>query len=314
MKLLFQKRNHCFPTPKVYGRLHRGAGRWVSDLFLKVEGSTGYSEIYRRKLRFFPRRLCQGLVLQGLLSGVSWGGGENAGRGQRASLHWVLYSTRENELRYRYTSLKPTPGFLPGESPWTEEPGGLKVHGVTKSQTRLSGWAHTQARIHPCNSQAGNIPGALLQSQSTEIHPAASTGPALDFPPEGPTWALTAAADPGEHCSTITRQTGADSKPSPGQENLASSRVESKEINIRTNEVFREEIMCGVGRRRGEVFYFLKKKEKKKRSQKVGKFQINHGFPTQTTTHSFFLATIINAVSLKAWLHSTAARPLSSFE
>ena len=54
MKLLFQKRNHCFPTPKVYGRLHRGAGRWVSDLFLKVEGSTGYSEIYRRKLRFFP--------------------------------------------------------------------------------------------------------------------------------------------------------------------------------------------------------------------------------------------------------------------
>ena len=30
---------------------------------------------------------------------------------------------------------KPTPVFLPGESAWTEEPGGL-VHGVTKSQTQ----------------------------------------------------------------------------------------------------------------------------------------------------------------------------------
>ena len=31
---------------------------------------------------------------------------------------------------------QPTPVFLPGESPWTEEPGGL--HGVAKSLTRLS--------------------------------------------------------------------------------------------------------------------------------------------------------------------------------
>lgn len=66
--------------------------------------------------------------------------------------------------------------------------------------------------------------------------------------------------------------------------------------------------MRSVGRRRGEVFFFFFKK------RKVGKFQINHGFPTQTTTHGFFLATIINAVRLKAWLHSTAARGLSSFE
>jgi len=29
---------------------------------------------------------------------------------------------------------QPTPIFLPGESPWTEEPGGT-VYGVTKSQT-----------------------------------------------------------------------------------------------------------------------------------------------------------------------------------
>ena len=33
---------------------------------------------------------------------------------------------------------QPTPVFSAGESPWTEEPGRLhKVHGVTKSQTRL---------------------------------------------------------------------------------------------------------------------------------------------------------------------------------
>ena len=31
---------------------------------------------------------------------------------------------------------QPTPVFLPGESPWTEEPGGPP--GVAKSQTRLS--------------------------------------------------------------------------------------------------------------------------------------------------------------------------------
>jgi len=30
---------------------------------------------------------------------------------------------------------QPTPLFLPGESPWTEEPGGGTVHGVAKSQT-----------------------------------------------------------------------------------------------------------------------------------------------------------------------------------
>ena len=30
--------------------------------------------------------------------------------------------------------------FLPGESPWTEEPGRLQSMGVTKSQTQLSEW------------------------------------------------------------------------------------------------------------------------------------------------------------------------------
>ena len=43
----------------------------------------------------------------------------------------------------------PTPVFLPGESPWTEGPGGLQVHGVTKSQTQLSNLACT-CRINVC--------------------------------------------------------------------------------------------------------------------------------------------------------------------
>ena len=35
---------------------------------------------------------------------------------------------------------QPTPVFLPGESPQTEEPGGLQSMGVTKSWTWLSNW------------------------------------------------------------------------------------------------------------------------------------------------------------------------------
>ena len=33
--------------------------------------------------------------------------------------------------------------ILAWEIPWTEEPSGVQVHGVTKSQTRLSKEAHT---------------------------------------------------------------------------------------------------------------------------------------------------------------------------
>ena len=33
---------------------------------------------------------------------------------------------------------QPTPVSLPGESPWTEEPGGATVHGIAKSRLRLS--------------------------------------------------------------------------------------------------------------------------------------------------------------------------------
>ena len=32
---------------------------------------------------------------------------------------------------------QPTPAFLPGESTWTEEPGGLQSHVVSKSETQL---------------------------------------------------------------------------------------------------------------------------------------------------------------------------------
>lgn len=70
--------------------------------------------------------------------------------------------------------------------------------------------------------------------------------------------------------------------------------MESNETNtIRTKEVFRKEIKCGEGRMRDRAF----------KKNKVGKFQMNHGFSMQTTTHGFFSATIVNAVGrLNAWL------------
>ena len=42
---------------------------------------------------------------------------------------------------------QPIPVFLPAESPWTEEPGGLQSLGVTKSQIRLKAYhSHTQKK------------------------------------------------------------------------------------------------------------------------------------------------------------------------
>ena len=43
---------------------------------------------------------------------------------------------------------QPTPVFLPGESPWTEEPGGL-VHGVAKSWTPLSDSVQHSTGVQP---------------------------------------------------------------------------------------------------------------------------------------------------------------------
>ena len=39
--------------------------------------------------------------------------------------------------------MHPTPVLLPGKIPWMEEPGSLVVHGVAKSQTRLSDFTFT---------------------------------------------------------------------------------------------------------------------------------------------------------------------------
>ena len=43
---------------------------------------------------------------------------------------------------------QPTPVFLPGELPWTEEPGGLQSMGVTKSRTQLNTHTHL-CRVPP---------------------------------------------------------------------------------------------------------------------------------------------------------------------
>jgi len=48
---------------------------------------------------------------------------------------WVQSLGWEDPLEEAW---QPTPVFLPGESPWTEEPGRLQSMGVTKSWTQLS--------------------------------------------------------------------------------------------------------------------------------------------------------------------------------
>lgn len=55
----------------------------------------GSSEIFTEKVMFSPCKLCKGLVLQGSFSGGSWGRGENAGRGQRASHSSPVFSEEE---------------------------------------------------------------------------------------------------------------------------------------------------------------------------------------------------------------------------
>ena len=47
---------------------------------------------------------------------------------------WVRFPGWEDTLE---ESLEASPVFLPGESPWTEEPGGLQFMG-SQSQTQLS--------------------------------------------------------------------------------------------------------------------------------------------------------------------------------
>ena len=47
--------------------------------------------------------------------------------------------------------------ILSWRTPWTEEPGRLTVHGVTKSWTWLIDWAHTHTHTHKCIHNSKNI-------------------------------------------------------------------------------------------------------------------------------------------------------------
>ena len=60
----------------------------------------------------------------------------------RLRRHWLDPWVRKIPWR---RARKPTPVFLPGESPWTEEPGGLQSMG-SQSRTRLN-WLSTQHKI-----------------------------------------------------------------------------------------------------------------------------------------------------------------------
>ena len=72
---------------------------------------------------------------------------------------------------------QPIPVFLPGESPGTEEPGGLQSMGVTKSKTRPS-----DQKTH-----RENINEALLQALQNALSPGQHqvTGPGLIPGPPG---------------------------------------------------------------------------------------------------------------------------------
>ena len=47
----------------------------------------------------------------------------------------VVNNLPASAIDIRDTGMQPTPVFLPGESPWTEEPGGLQSIGVANSWT-----------------------------------------------------------------------------------------------------------------------------------------------------------------------------------
>ena len=57
---------------------------------------------------------------------------------------WVLSLGWEDPLE---EDMAPTPVFLPGKSPCTEEPLWAKVHGVTKSRPRLSDQAQVWIQL-----------------------------------------------------------------------------------------------------------------------------------------------------------------------
>ena len=59
---------------------------------------------------------------------------------------------------------QPTSVFLPGESPWTEEPGGL-VHGVAESDTTERPGTELPTLSKIKNTSQPVIPGKCVQSQ-----------------------------------------------------------------------------------------------------------------------------------------------------
>ena len=63
---------------------------------------------------------------------------------------------------------QPTPVFLPGESPWTEEPSGLRSMGLERIG---HDWAHTHTHTHPHGEKMWNI-GFYFQDLKKQLHPA----------------------------------------------------------------------------------------------------------------------------------------------
>ena len=53
---------------------------------------------------------------------------------------------------------QPTPVFLPGESPWTEEPGGLQSVGLQRVGQNSGNLAHTRAELGvACSLERGQM-------------------------------------------------------------------------------------------------------------------------------------------------------------
>ena len=82
---------------------------------------------------------------------------------------WVLPNPEKGDLGSSTKELwiwawQPTPIFLPGESPWTEEPGGLESTGSQRVGHDWSDWAHTHRK-----ALATELAQSFLQQQSSVV-------------------------------------------------------------------------------------------------------------------------------------------------
>ena len=59
--------------------------------------------------------------------------------------------------------------ILAWEIPWTEEPSGVQVHGVTKTQTRLSNEAHTPSEFLKTSEVTQHIFRNLRQRDANDL-------------------------------------------------------------------------------------------------------------------------------------------------